>query len=429
MSPVEVLKLSLLLVMPVLLIASAICSASETALFSLTQADRIRLRKAHPRVYAAVSEVLASPRGLLISVLLANVSVNTAFLVLSTVLGTTLSPGWAAGLGVATVLMVIIAGEVLPKSIAAVHRVAVCRIVALPVRAWFRLSAPVRVFAEDFVVAPLVRVFSPGGASAKPISTDDLSALLELNASAGVLDSGDQRLLDDVLQLSTLRAKDVMVPRVDIRWLPVTGTSDDFLALVGVTRHARLPVFRRGLGERTAVGFVRDQRVVTQLKKSGGAKIPLAGLVEPALYVPERARLDQVLDQFRVVKTDVALCVSEIGDITGVISLDDLIRELVSGADEGSSTAGGVQRVLPGEWFVPGRLSVHDWASFFGAGGEEINPRVSTVAGLILDRLGRVPRVGDEVQIRNVRLRVERMRGRVIEQVGVAVRDAAEVAT
>lgn len=419
------IKYTLFALMPLLLLASAACSASETALFSLSQADRIRLRKSHPRVFGAVSELLAAPRSLLIGVLLANASVNTAFLVLSSVLGSALSPARAAAMGAATVLLVIVAAEVLPKSIAAVHRVAVCRVVAIPMRSWFRFSAPVRRFSEVFVVTPLVRVFSPGGAPTPPISAEDLSALLELNATAGVLNSSDQQLLDDVVQLSTLRAKDVMTPRVDVRWLSVTSTSDEFLSLAGASNLRHLPVSRRGISERAAVGFVRDTSVLAQIKKSGGANLPLAGLVEAALYVPERSRLDQVLDQFRSAKTDVALCVNEVGDITGVISLDDVIRELVSGADDSGRAAGGVERILPGEWFVPGRLSVRDWASFFGAGDEEINPRVSTVAGLVLDRLGRVPRVGDEMLIRNVRLRVTRMRGRVIEQVAVAVRAPA----
>lgn len=416
----------MLFLMPLLLMASALCSASETALFSLTQADRLRLRKSYPRVFAATSQLLAKPRRLLISVLLANVAVNTGFLVLSTVVGAGLSAQWAAALGVATVVAMVGAGEVLPKSIAAAHRVAVCRVVAVPMRAWSGVIAPVRDFAESFIVAPLARVFSPAGGALPPISGEDLSALLDLNASAGVLNASDQQLLDDVVQLSALRARDVMTPRVDVKWLRVTASSDEFLALAAGKMSARAPVFRRGLGERAAVGFVRDLRVVEALKRSGGAKVPLAPLVEPALYLPERARLDQVLEQFRGAKTDAALCVNEVGEITGLIGLEDVISELVSGADEASGAGEGVKRVMPGVWLVPGRLSVRDWASFFGAGQEEISPRVSTVAGLILDRLGRVPRVGDEVVIRNVNLRVERMRGRVIEQVGVAVRETPE---
>ncbi|MBI1191131.1 MAG: DUF21 domain-containing protein [Tepidisphaera sp.] len=419
------LKLSILILMPLLLLASAVCSASETALFSLTQADRLRLRKSHPRVFAATSRLLGSPRSLLISVLLANVAVNTAFLVLASVVGAGLSPAWEAAVGVSTVVLMVGLGEVLPKSIAAAHRVAVCRVVAVPMQAWSRVIAPVRDFAESFVVSPLVRVFSPTGGAPARITGEDLSALLDLNASAGVLNSSDQQLLDGVVQLSALRARDVMTPRVDVRWLRMTGSSEDFLALAGGKAGARAPVFRRGLGERAAAGIVRDSRVVEALKRSGGAKVPLAPLVEPALYVPERARLDQVLEQFRAAKADTGLCVNEAGEITGLIGLDDVIAELVSGAERASGAGEGVKRVMPGVWLVPGRLSVRDWASFFGAGQEEINPRVSTVAGLILEKLGRVPRVGDEVLIRNVNLRVERMRGRVIEQVGVAVKEVA----
>jgi CBS domain containing-hemolysin-like protein len=154
--------------------------------------------------------------------------------------------------------------------------------------------------------------------------------------------------------------------------------------------------------------------------------VGVAAAAVPARYIPERARLDQVLDFFRSGGSDLAICVGESGEITGLITIDDVIRELVAsegGGDERSS----VRQTGEGRWEVSGRLSVRDWAEFFRGEDLRAGPRVSTVAGLMSHRLGRVPRAGDEVRLSNLRLRVESMRGRVVERVSVVLEGAGSM--
>jgi CBS domain containing-hemolysin-like protein len=168
------------------------------------------------------------------------------------------------------------------------------------------------------------------------------------------------------------------------------------------------------------VGFASVQRALPVLSRLGsGARAALGPLVEPPRFVPERARLDQLLDFFRETRSDLALCVNEAGGITGIIALDDVIRYLVA-ASEGphAEPHERVRLVGPGVWEVSGRLPVREWEEYFGF-DEAAPARVSTVAGLMAARLGRVPRVGDQLTIRNLRLRVEQVSGRVIERVSV----------
>jgi CBS domain containing-hemolysin-like protein len=428
MAPLQIILLTLL---PVLLLASACFSASETALFSLSQADRLRLRKTHPATHSAVVVLLSSPRALLISILLANTTVNAAYFAVAAVVGPALgSRVWSIVFGVGALLALVLFGEVLPKSIAALHRDATCRLLAKPLLTWHRLVAPVRGLAEGIVLA-LSRLLRPAGrGEAEPLTPEELSALLEVGGQQGVLDESEQRLLGDVVNLGEVRVKDVKTPRVSIQWLEASATTQDLLALVRETGHGHFPLCRGSLDEEHILGFVSTQRVLPLFNKLGhAAKLPLVPLLEPVRYVPDRARLDQLLEHFRSTRSDLALCVNEGGELTGMVQIEDVIRELVTvsvGVEPGTDEQ--VRMIEQGKWEVPGRLPIRDWAEFFEPGDLTVDRSVSTVAGLVLAKLGRVPQVGDAIQVRNLHLRVEAMNGRVIEKVSVSLAPRAEAA-
>jgi CBS domain containing-hemolysin-like protein len=413
--------------LPILVVVSALCSAAETALFSLTQADRIRLRKSYPRVSDAVAALLAQPSSLLVAVLLLNVTVNTAyFTIFGLVAQKWLEGVWSIVAALASVFIMILFAEVLPKGLAAVHRVAFCRVIAMPVLAWFRLITPVRVLLDTFVVGPLARVVRPSVAPRAALTSDELSSLVAVAASQGVLHEDEEQLLGDVVQLSTLRVKDIMTPRVDVRTLAATDTSQELLQVVRETGYTRFPVARGALSARTIVGMVNAHRALPMLSKQGAAaRLPLPAMVEPVKFVPERARVDQLLEVVREARVDVAMVVNESGEITGMVQIDNVINELIKfAATPDESPVGRVRMVSEGEWEVPGRLSVRDWEEFFEPSMTDAQRgRVSTVAGLILARLGRLPREGDHVEIGNVSLRVDAMApgGRTIDRVRVSL--------
>jgi CBS domain containing-hemolysin-like protein len=430
------LQYILVLLLPVLMIASACFSSCETALFSLSQADRLRIRKTHPATHAAVVTLLSMPRAMLISILLANTTVNAAYFAVAAVVGEGFETRVGrAAFGVGALLALVMVGEVLPKSMAALHRDATCRLLARPLLAWHRFAAPVRRLAEA-LVAPLSRLLRPAGrGEAEPLTSEELSALLEVGGRLGALEESEQRLLADVVNLSEVRVKDVMTPRVSIQWLEAGSTTQDLLALAKETAHSKFPLCRSGLDAENVLGFASIQSALPLLNKHGhAARLPLLPLAEPVRYVPDRARLDQLLEHFRSTRTDLALCVNEGGELTGMVGVDDVVRELITVSVGGETgEAEQVRMIAPDTWEVPGRLSIRDWAEFFGPGDLHVDKSVSTVAGLILARLGRVPQVGDSFLVRNMRVKVEAMNGRVIERVSVslaakAMPDGAKVA-
>lgn len=422
------LHIIMAVIMLPLIMLSAACSGAETALFGLSQADRVRLRKSHPRVHAAVGVLLSHPGELLVTILLTNVAVNTLLMVCGTMIAGAFPPAGAAAVSVGVVFALIIFGEIVPKAIAALHREKALRVLALPLKWWMLLLGPIRTVSTRFLVAPLVRVLHPPERRAFALTASDLSALLTVGAAQGVLDEEEQTLLDDVVGLSAVRVREAMTPRVDLRWLKGDDSAREMLELAGRTGRSKFPLYDGDVDTPMVLGVVRVQRVLPMLNAGTRAEsIRLRDVADPLRFVPDRARLDQVLDQFRSTQSDIAMCVSESGEVTGLVTLDDVVRQLLRGG-RGESVSPHQQVRLRelGVWEVSGRLPLRDWEDYFEPGEFDLPPHVSTIAGLILFKLGRVPKVGEEVAVGGLHLRVESMTGRVISLVSVRLREAPE---
>jgi putative hemolysin len=315
-------------------------------------------------------------------------------------------------IGIVNLLLMTLAGEVVSKMLAARYAVLISRVIAGPLRAVYRVLRPVVEFVEAGVIAPLARLFSPGVSSGE-LTPDELGALLHLGAQEGAIDADEQRVLGQVIGLSGLRVREVMTPRVDLSWLEASAPLAEVQEMARVQGLTRIPICRGSIDDEDVLGLLDVKKYLAAA--AAGKPVGLEECVDPPCYAPERASLDKLLELMRTRGVKLAICVNEHGSVTGVVSLQDLVRRLVAELDrqdEESIAGGQVRQVGAGEWEVPGRLSVGAWAGMFGLKADK---RVSTVAGLIFARLGRTPEVGDSVVIGNVRLRVARLDGRVVE--------------
>ncbi len=240
------------------------------------------------------------------------------------------------------------------------------------------------------------------------LDREELAALVAASERAGVIDYDEQRILTDVLSLSQRKVREVMTPRVRMAALPATATRADVIACVSRTHDTNLPVYDGDLD--TIVGMLQVKRY---LLADDDERPPAAFTVEPK-YVPEVAALDQLLTHFQDTATEVAIVVDEFGGTAGVVALEDVVEEIVG--DIARQKQGGQPDPMligPARWRVSGDLSVHEWAEAFGL--QPSSHAVSTLGGLIVARLGRVPSVGDTTELGNVRLEVEQVdRSRVV---------------
>ncbi len=219
-SPTDILLIGCIL--PALLMGSAFFSGTETALFSLTRHQRRQLmRSGHDLVSVALRSLLAETRPLLITLLLGNLTINVFYFVITTVLllawkaQFALGPVGIAGITAITLMLMIFLGEVLPKLIAANLAPAWAKLAALPLLAVHRSLAPLRVAVNTLIVTPLARLIAPPTPPTE-LSPAELEALLEMSGQRGLIDPGEENLLQQVLALRQIKVRDIMTPRVDL---------------------------------------------------------------------------------------------------------------------------------------------------------------------------------------------------------------------
>jgi len=422
----------LILLMPVLLGIATFCSAAETALFGLTYHDRVRLRKLSPSAAAATTALTARPTILLIALMLTSNIVGVLYFVCGTLLLLRLE---SSNLGVGVVvkyvalLGMIVAGEVLPKLLVERARAEFCRRCAPLLLVWFRVVAPACMVIE-VITTPLGRLVAPRMAGKQELSADELAAMVRVGAEQGTLDEQEQRVLAEVVELGTLRVRDVMTPRVSMTWVDEAMTPPQVAKQVRSSRQTRLPVRRKG-EENAALGMLLGKQYLATWALNKPSR--MGDFLDPVRYVPDTARLDKLLELFRATGANVALCVDEDGAIVGQVQIEDIAHRLVRGltqSDAASAVTGessegrddAVQMVGLGRWSVPGRLSVRRWAQMFG---QEPDPRVTTVAGLVQAALQRIPRVGDKVRLDNVLLEVDAVSRNTVDRLTVSLADDA----
>ena len=322
------LDIPMLAALPALLGLSGFFSGSETALFALTESERITLRRAGGLAGRAVEALLADQRMLLITVLMGNMTVNTLYFVVTSVLlmHSDLAVPGAVLLAVGFLLLVILLGEVTPKLIANTHRTGFAGVTAPPMLALHRAIAPLRVVIDRFVIGPLSRLSSP---SERPPRLDEkeLSALLEVSGSGGVIDAEEQRILQEVIRLGRLKVRDVMTPRVHIAAVGLDATCRQVRDLAERTRLTKFPVFDENLDHIVGLLPVRSF-LLADHPPTACVETLRQGLV-PVHYVPETARLDQLLDRFRETHTQLAIVVDEYGGTAGLVAAEDVVEELV----------------------------------------------------------------------------------------------------
>ncbi len=435
MSP---LSLVVLPALPVLLVASGFFSGTETALFSLTRHQRTQLARQKTIPAQAVTGLLGQTRELLITLLMGNMTVNVLYFTLTAVLLSEWTSsghlaGWAAvALAVVSLLLIVVLGEVLPKLVAAKLAPKWARVSAIPLLVVHRGLTPLRVVASVAVITPLARLIAP--ASTPPeLEAAELESMLRLSQRHGVIDPGEEELLQSVLELSQLRVRELMVPRVDIVAFDLERDPAELIERVRRDRLRHVPVFDKDLD--TIRGVVYGRQV---LLKRPDSRQALQRMIRQVRYVPELQRADRLLVDMRKTGTTFAIAVDEYGGTAGLITLEDVVEHLVGDiAGEHEAVAepevtrmGGVGGVGVGEvgeerWRVAASLPVHDWAAVFGRHGSlDVASRigaVSTVGGLVMRELGRVPRVGDRVSVGNLSLTVERCSGRRVETVVVEI--------
>lgn len=391
--------LAIVVFMVPLLFASAFFSSSETALFRLVEAQRGELRRRGSPAARAVLSLLARPREVLITILLGNMTVNVLYFLAGSVLLLRLpvSVGVEIALAAATLLVLVIAGEVFPKMAATTRPMGAVLLLAPPLLLLHRVLAPIRRTVDVLVVRPLSRLAT--SSTPRPLDGQELAALVDLSSREGVLDRQEQQVLRDVVEFGHIRVREVMTPRVRMISLPSDARDEDVRRIASKTHLTRIPVHGKDVDE--IVGMLQVKRY---LRRGGGTL--RESILEPR-FIPQAATLDGLLRHFRETGSPIAIVVDEYGGTAGVVAVEDILEELVGEIGNQPNQPRPPQELEDERWLLDGDTPVREWADAFGQFVDR-SP-AATLGGLIMAELGRIPAVGDAIDLGNVRLEVHEM--------------------
>ena len=296
-------------------------------------------------------------------------------------------------------LAVILFSEILPKTICFLARRRFAPVAAACLAPLARALRPVRGFLMGWLITPLTRLLAPAGNPRGGLTVDEMSALLTLSQKRGLIGDNEGELLQEVLELTDLCAGDVMVPRVDVVAYDLAGSREDLVKLMRERRVNKVPVYTTDLDH--VAGVIHAKRLLSE------PDAPLPELVEPVKFVPELARLERVLVQFRARGSHLAVVVDEYGGVAGVLTLKDILEEVVGDIVDTRQRRRPptVRQVGPAEWLVDGDLAIHEWSDAFPT--DLHAPRFNTVGGFVISLLGQLPELGQVAHYRNVTFTVE----------------------
>ncbi|MCG3179568.1 MAG: hypothetical protein BIFFINMI_01906 [Phycisphaerae bacterium] len=413
--------LPFLIGMAVLLALSSFFSGSETALFSLSPSQVHQFATSRHRIGHMVATLVRDPESLLISLLIGNMAVNVVYFTFASVSMLILRRnGFGGGtltlLSLGALVVLVLVGEVGPKVLAFSHPRASARLIAVPMFLMHRGLGPLRRLLHAGLIRPLTRLLRPADPFSPQVTVEELRALLEISEHRGILGADETMMLQEIVGLAEAKVREVMVPRTRMIAFDVAGSRKELLALFARTHLGKVPVYRDDLDD--IIGLAYAKRVHLE------PDAPLEKLLTPVRYVAELSTVEQLLLDFRRSRTQIAIVVDEYGGTAGLITVEDVVEEIVGDLDDAQSPLAQplVQQVGSADYLVGGDLSIRDWAEAFGQGANE--ERLATVGGLVLKLMGRLPRPGDTVDYGNMTFRVESMNGRRIGRLHLTLRPA-----
>jgi len=372
----------------VLLGLSAFFSGSETALFSLSREQLTRFASSRNPLRRLVARLLTEPRRLLVTVLLGNLVVNVTFYAVASRQalllahdGRTLA---AATFAVMTPIVVIIFGEVSPKTLAlglapvvataTAPILMVMKIVIWPLRVV--VSAVARTLGDLFIGHHPHSVY---------VTPDELKMLITTSETQGVIDSNESVMMQELVDFGRVLVRDVMVPRVDIVMCREDAERDALLAAIRDTRHSSIPITGTSIDD--IVGIVKSREVLLERDRA------LGELLHPVWFVPETKTVESLLSAFREQHRDFAVVVDEYGGTAGLVTLEDVVEAIVGDIqDEYDRSEQNVRELGDDRYLLSGGLAIADWTEMFDLPVSD--RRLATLGGLVIRLLGHLPHEG-----------------------------------
>jgi CBS domain containing-hemolysin-like protein len=395
---------------------SVVISTAEIGFFAVNETKLKALAQNGSKRAAKALLLRSDPQKLLSTILVGDRLVGTAIPMYATFMTLNIYGGQsifeeaiAVMVGVLTFVL-LVSVDVIPKTLAAKFAVPVTLNMAYPVY-WVQvLMQPLL-----FVMVPLIYKLTGGKGLTLPLVTEEeLKIMLDQGGKAGELEVEEVKMIKNVFQLKDITAEDAMTPRIYVFALESSLRLKDAEESLFNSKYSRIPIYDGTLDNIT--GILYKTRALIELAK-GHSDLRLQDIAQPPLFVPAGKTADDLMKQFQQEKRHMGIVVNEFGGVMGLVTLEDLLEEVVGEiVDETDITEELIKRIGKNQILVHGRTEVRKVNEFLKV---DLGDDALTIGGLIQERLGRIPKTGEELRIENCRLVVHEADPRSIRSVQI----------
>ncbi|MES2617125.1 MAG: gliding motility-associated protein GldE [Bacteroidota bacterium] len=408
-----------------LIICSAFFSASENALFSLSQNDLEDIRKNETPRNKAVIKLLSQPKKLLATILTANNFVNVTFVIVSSLVLETIfnselkttSPILYSTFEVAIVtFLLLLFGEMVPKVYSIKRNLAIARLMAIPILVTQKIFA--------FIVIPMVKFTTFIDKRVKKhehsVSADELSHAIDITADSSA-NKEEKAILKGIVNFGNKTVRQIMKNRGDVSALNYDLTFPELLIKINELGYSRLPVYEDNFDNIKGIIYIKE--LLPYITDAGDFN--WKNLMKPAFFVPDNKRIDLLLEEFQEQRMHMAIVVDEYGGKLGIVTMEDILEEIFGEInDEFDEEPLSYSKIDDNTYVIEGKFLINDFCKILNIDSnffDEVKGEAETVAGMLLELAGKIPNRGETIKYLNFSFTVESVDNRRIKRIKVDI--------
>jgi len=406
-----------------LFVLSAFFSGSEVALFSLDKKKLQNTFESNLLIRRYLQNLLDFPRRLLVTILLGNTVINVAasIIAVSLAIDYSHSSGFPRNLALTIEIIcltfcILIFGELIPKIWAAKNPVAFAKLISIPLYWLNVLLFPIAEILTEAIRSLIGMLKLDKRKSA--ILSDEITELANLGHERGTIVEEEHGLISSIVNFRSVAVHEVMTPRVDIVSVFAETNFNEMLEIIIKTGHSRIPLYHEDLDE--IIGIVFSKDILPYIKNvESRVNFSLTKIARKAMFIPRTKLISSLMHEFQEKKMHLAIVVDEYGGTAGLITLEDIIEEILGEIrDEYDKEENPVTKVGDNNYIILGKLSVNDLNDLLNTSFSE-NNNYETVAGMILNQAGQIPKEGYSFKIDDCSFTVKEIQNKRIKKVQV----------
>jgi len=411
-----------LLTILLLFVLSAFFSGSEVALFSLDKKKIKNNLVKSPIISRYLFFLLEHPRRLLVTILIGNTIVNVG----ASIIAVSLAIEYAASSNISEevlltiqiivlTILIIIFGELIPKVWAAKNSLRYAKIASIPLYWISVLLFPIAETLTETIKLSIAKIKFDRSKTA--ILPEEISQLTKLGHEIGTIEEEEHGLIQSIVSFKSLAVYEVMTPRVDMVCIPDDADFNELLEVITTSAYSRIPLYKDDLDEILGIIYTKD--ILPYLKNEEMRKqLSLEKIVRKTMFIPKTKMINDLLHEFQEKKMHIAVVVDEYGGTAGLITLEDIIEEIIGEIrDEYDKEENPITKVDDNSYLALGNLSIDELNDLLNTNIKPENGDFETLAGLVLNNAGQIPKDGYSFRLENYKFTVKEILNKRIKKV------------